>query len=182
MFNSCRGLVHKQVNTLVIVDMQEHFLQPKDTYRNVLSHVVKEVRLAKRRGDYILVVEYESALRNQDIIHGSRGSEVVPTSTPIRQAIGQYAKVCYVYKGDMDGGEEVYQTLIERKIPHSHVRICGVYAEWCVQETVLSLSHKIPKSRIHLVRDGIASHACSIERKENAIKNMTFYDNIEVLT
>lgn len=182
MYDSRRSLGHKQVNTLVIVDMQEHFLQPTDTYRDVLSQVVKEVRLAKRRGDHILIVEYESALRNQNIIHGERGSEVVPTSAAIHQAIGKYTKACYVYKREMSGGEEVYQTLKEKNIPHSHVRICGVYAEWCVQETVLDLRKKIPKSRIHLVRDGIASHFCDNSRKENAIKDMTFYDNITVLT
>jgi nicotinamidase-related amidase len=81
----------------------------------------------------------------------------------------------------VNGGNEVYRTLLEKNIPHTHVRICGVYADACVQETVLDLSKRIPDSQIHLVRNGIASCGNHPERTDGAIKDMTFFHNIKVL-
>lgn len=182
MFNSGRGLVHKQVNTLVIIDMQDNFLCPVEAYQSTISHTIKEIRLAKRRGDHILIVEFESALSNSGFIHDTVGSKAVPTNADIKKAVGTYRKACFVFKRMVNGGSEVYQTLLEKNIPHSHIRVCGVYADACVHETVVDLAKRIPKSQIHLVKNGVATCGNNLDRREEALKNMVWYsENIKVL-
>lgn len=181
MSNSGRGLVHKQVNTLVIIDMQDTFLWPIETYKPVISHVIREIRLAKRRGDHILVVEFETVLSNSGFIYDTVGCKSAPTHADLKKAIGTYNKACFVFKRMVNGGREVHQTLLEKNIPHTNVRICGVYADACVRETVVDLSKRIPKSQIHLVKNGIATCGNNIDNREHAIKDMTFFENIKVL-
>ena len=116
---------------LVVIDMQlEFYRRCKDNFthpdgiRQVAKNIEKEILLAKRLDNPVLIVTYSGAGRNIPIIS---------------KAYHGYQKAKRVSKRDDDGAKEIDCSLRgDHSLP---LRICGVNTTCCVQETALSLRH-----------------------------------------
>lgn len=112
---------------LCIIDMQYHF---ENSARVIINQVVHQVKLAQRRRDPIIVVEYDS----DSIAEGDD-----ETFTEIVDAIGEYPQKFLCKKENDDGGIEIVDVLKANKIFHSTLRLTGVNTDCCVFDTGCSL-------------------------------------------
>lgn len=176
--------------TLVIIDAQHFFFadpvdhmdgctNSKELYANCIDGIVEEINLAKRRGDYIIFVEW---LSNPNAVIGDQTNAFLPTHKDLLSLVSEYNKKCFVYKYREDGGNEVYQALIERKLPSKHIRIAGVYSGYCVKETTDTLAKKLPCSKIKIIKKATACYKNNKLNKNNALKDLAFkHTNISVI-
>lgn len=165
---------------LVIIDMQDTFLSADEGnyYSRCIKNVARQIKLAKRRGDHILVVEY---VHGPHKVINKKSCATAPTTSSLNNLLKNYKNKVYVYKRDNDGGLEILQTLKSKKIPHKNVRVCGVYANYCVRETVTTMAEKMNTTKIHLVKNAISCHEGRSDGKKDAIKNMTTFKNVKVM-
>lgn len=107
--------------TLCIVDMQSKFR----THTQVIEGVLKEIRLAKRRGSPIVVLEYHP------------GGDTIE---PIHKELHPYSNlVAFAIKDRDDGSMEFLEAAEERGFTNRRVRVCGVNGCFCVHDTVYGL-------------------------------------------
>ncbi len=131
--------------TLCIIDMQEEFNAATDP--DTIQGVCVQIRRAKRYDWPVLLLEYGS-------------SETYPHKRSLHQLRGLlkgYEKYHRVIKHDDDGGDKVIAAAAKYKFDISTIRVCGVNADCCVQETVYGILKQIPKTRIELVHNGCNS-------------------------
>lgn len=167
--------------TLVVIDMQHDFLWAGvKEYHKAIRGTLEQIRLAKNRGDHILMVEFDAVARGKKI-NDSVGSSARKSHTSLTKALKNYPKVTYVFKNQMDGGAEVVKTLRDKKIPRSTIRVCGVYAGHCVENTVMTMSKKLTKSTIKIVKSGIAEHAGDKKGLDSSFARMTTRPNIRAM-
>ena len=128
---------------LVVIDMQPRFLPDEGDLQSpeamrALSGVAREIRRAMRRGMPIILVEYK---------------RYAPTHEYLVELLAGYTRWRVVKKGQMDGSKAVLFAcgLLGLKHP-SRFRLCGTYTHYCVEETVLGLSRKRPRSLIDVVK------------------------------
>ncbi len=114
-------------------------------------------------------------------INDSVGSSDRKSHTRLTKALKDYPKVTYVFKNQMDGGAEVVKTLRDKRIPRSTIRVCGVYAGHCVENTVMTMSKKLTKSTIKIVKEGIAGHSGSKWELTESFLRMTTRPNIRAM-
>ena len=128
---------------LIVIDMQPGF----GATESVLDAVVHEVKKARRRNEWVLVVEYEARGR---------------TPYRITRELKGYKKYDKVIKERNDGGTAIFNRLTRRRwsfsypvVPRaSHFKVCGINTDACVFETVRSLSYL--KGKVTVL-----SHACA---------------------
>lgn len=108
--------------TLLIIDMQEGFRSAQSL--QLQERIAHEVKLAKKRGAAIVVVEYDGFGK---------------THVPIQEAIGDYKLQATVHKNRDDGSEEVFIAANENGFDIKHWRVCGVNIAYCVNKTVSGL-------------------------------------------
>lgn len=164
-------------HTLVVIDMQVRFID-HDMYKDCIQGVVNQVQLAKYRNDHIVIVEYDAS---QTELVTSSTSKDWPTTSVVNNLLLEYKKACYVSKKNNDGGVEVLQAMRTRNIPHDILRVCGVYANWCVRSTVETLAAHLKKSQINLIDNAIACAAADINSKSEALLNLRKFKNVRVL-
>lgn len=182
MLNFGRTLPYKKVNhTLVVIDMQSYFIGDpvQDKYLSCLKKVGQEIISAKKRGSNIILVECDYHENKPASPRLGKVSCAYPTVSVINRLVKGYDKYVYVYKYGQDGSREIIDALAKKKIPRSNIRICGVYAEMCVKDTVLGLRRGLPRSHFYLVKDGIQS-AYRDASLSNVFNDLTFYDNIKL--
>jgi len=130
---------------LVIIDMQPLFSASQD--KSVLRNVCKEIKKAKKRNDYIIVVELGQACNT-----ASR------TDYRIISAIAQYSPTLFVTKIGQDGSIEICEALDRNlfnqthRMPETTFRFVGVNATLCVLATVKGLAKQLPQANIQVVR------------------------------
>lgn len=182
MSDSSRRLGNKQVaDTLVVIDMQTRFFDKEcDEYQECIKNTAHQIALAKRRGDYILMVEFENGHYKT---YSKKTSTDSPSLPQLMKLLNGYDKVYHVFKEDQDGGLQVINILNKFKIPRGRLRVCGVYAGWCVQKTVITLASKLKFSKIRLVKNAIAScfNYDEPNSKDDAFANMCFFNNVQVI-
>ena len=112
--------------TLVVIDMQRIF-NPAN-YEEVIEGVIKEIEYAKKKNAWIMFVEFNGFGR---------------TKSKILKHTKEYKKKVKVIKKDQNGAFEIISKSKEKGIPIKNLRVCGVYTNDCVSDTVLGLSNKI---------------------------------------
>lgn len=147
---SIRRTPSKQDGTLVVVDMQDFFV--KDCLNpDLVANVVAEVLMAKRKGWAIVLVECEP-WRNGETI------------TPIAQLLSgsrDYERKRRVSKDSEDGSQEVIKACRENGFSLDNFRVVGVYSDCCVEQTAVSLVHKLEDAFVRVVK-----RACSTNFEE----------------
>lgn len=169
--------------TLIVIDIQNCFVNHSDpAYSCVIKNIIKEVKAAIQRQDYIIFVEYliTNTGISEKIIYRDKSNDQYPTLPELTTLVVGYDKVIYVFKRSTDGGSEVVQTLREKEIPHEVLRVCGAYTGACVSETVQTLSIKLKNSEIKLVKNALASYAGDYWGQENAINYMISMENVKL--
>lgn len=126
--------------TLVIVDMQESFLDSDQ--RRVKMHCKRLIKKAVQDRAPIIFLEYKG--------YG-------PTMDPLIKALGNYKNAYFLEKDDPDGSSEVQKALLKWKLPSNRLCIAGVNTDQCVFETATVLTGRLPKARIEVHADACDS-------------------------
>lgn len=140
--------------TLCVVDMQS----PYSGCYAVLDNVAHEIDLAKRRGDFIVFLEYG-----------------VPGTLPelLERANNKYNKVIVTRKKTIDGSKAFVEAVLEHHVPIKRIRVCGVNRRACVLATVNGLVDEIGGERIEVACN--ATIDTFSEHKWNELDN-TWYE------
>lgn len=117
----CRPPKRVTSRTLIVVDMQDEFMQAGFA---CLDHVLHEITLAKERGAGIVVLEYRDCGK---------------TVKEIRQMLKGYKDKVTAIKVRNGGGDEFFTVAEKKRFNTNKVRVCGVNRAWCVKETVEDL-------------------------------------------
>lgn len=111
---------------LCIIDMQYRFASSAEA---IVNKVISQVRLAQRKNSPIIVVEYVNPYTLEVDIEEEK------TFSEIWDAIGEYPNVLSCKKEFDDGGDEVYNLLLDNQIKDVKLRLTGVNTDCCVYET-----------------------------------------------
>jgi len=129
--------------TLCVVDMQPGF----NACYSIVQETIREIRLAKRRGDGIVFVELNPQYNKE-------------TLSELKEAAhaGGYEKIAYAKKTGGDGSAEFVDAAgAAGWFPLKRVRVCGVNRGACVIDTVRGLIGMISKNvRIELAYEATA--------------------------
>lgn len=106
------------MTTLCIIDMQSRF-SPTANY--CLNNVCHQVKLAKKRKAWIVVIEYRNCGK---------------TFKEIKSLLASYKQVIYVEKNNTGGGKEFLEAAKKANFNTNKVRFVGVNRTCCVLETV----------------------------------------------
>jgi nicotinamidase-related amidase len=117
--------------TLCVVDMQKLY---SGCYE-VLDNVAHEIDLAKRRGDFIVFLEYG-----------------VPGTLPelLKRANDKHDKVIVSRKKTVDGSKAFISAVVKHRVLIKRVRVCGVNRSACVLATVNGLVYEIGGEKIEV--------------------------------
>lgn len=121
--------------TLIVVDMQPEFdaaLNP-----NVVVGVTLEIQAAVARKSPIVFVEYD---------------EAGDTHKGLYSLAKGYRKKARIIKYEDDGSRQIIRTIRRREFDLSHLRVCGVNTNACVQSTVEGLLKRLPESKIEVAK------------------------------
>ncbi len=120
--------------TLCIIDMQPFFISSQKP--DVIKGVIHQISLAKRRRAGVVLVEYDDCGKTDD---------------RIVNAIGNYDRAITIKKFSNDGSVVILKAIKrERFFSRRHLRLCGVNTAWCIYETAVGLSKKLPNATIQL--------------------------------
>ena len=125
--------------TLCIVDMQPCFAasnKPK-----VLKGVMHQIRLAIRRKDSIVVVEYASCYSDE----GHETHQCI-----MEQIINSKCRFTVIKKPDNDGGEEILNACYRHRYSTKRLRLCGVNRTACVYYTALGILYQQPETDVEV--------------------------------
>ena len=162
-FNRARSLAHERFQawlqgtpihhpdkTLVIIDMQDHFLTQND--KGLISRVCELVEYARQKKWAIILVEMESDNK---------------TIKEILDAVGDYPHQATVVKSGMDGGREVIECINSKKTWSLNILICGVYGDQCVSRTVSGLFDNSDLVEVDVIGDAVnPAYSSSSEEDE----------------
>lgn len=128
---------------LVVVDMQTKFLFDDNTgnlynpeWQNLVDEVERLVVDAVAKGWKVFLLEF--------VGYG-------PTIPQIKQHIKDYPLAVTLRKDRRDGSEEVLSVNLRHANGSDTYRVCGVYAEQCVEETVSGLALRQPEAVVEVV-------------------------------
>lgn len=148
---SIRRTSSKQDGTLVVVDMQEFFV--KDCLNpDLVANVVAEVLMAVQKGWAVVLLECEP-WRN--------GETITPIARLLTHGGIDYERLRRMSKDAEDGSQEVMQACRENGFSLANFRVVGVYSDCCVEQTAVSLVHKLEDASVRVVK-----RACSTNFEE----------------
>jgi nicotinamidase-related amidase len=132
--------------SLILIDMQKFFAAANS--RRVQKGCREAIQQAIVDKAPIILVEYQGYLYKRT---------VKALTNVINKANYKYKFV--VTKDDDDGADEVYQLLIDYKLPHRKIKVCGVNTDCCVYSTVLGLikRHKFKSNNIEIISNACGS-------------------------
>lgn len=119
--------------TLCVVDMQPSF----GTFRHCKEAVEHEIKLAKRRNDGIIFLEYYNY------------GKTIPELTDLAKFNG-YNRIGSIWKHRDGGGQEVVKAARKYGFTTERIRVCGVNRGACVSSTIEDLLNELPDSRIEI--------------------------------
>jgi hypothetical protein len=129
--------------------MQSRFLKyiDKEKKSDLIADVVHEVKAARKNEERIILVELSRKYNGK-------------TSNSIVDAlIGYHYYV--VEKSGMDGSGVIHYLADVQNDPHVSFRVCGIFTDQCVAETVIGLRKHFPKAPISVVSKACASDSGS---------------------
>lgn len=132
--------------TLVIIDMQEKFKTPNNP--RTIAACEREIEYAINNGYYIVFLEYQG--------YG-------PTLPVLVEKTKNYNLVSFISKNFNDGGQEVFNEIKHNSQFLCEIRVCGVNASACVNETVITLNKLLESTSIVLVADAIN---CNLSKQQ----------------
>lgn len=125
--------------TLVVVDMQPGFRDAID--QATLDAVERQILLAIRCNWAIVSLEYDPWRNGETLPQLKRHLE------PYRPRHMMRVKGC-------DGGSyQVVEACEDFGYPMQYFRVCGVYLDACVKQTVLGLSARLPSCSVRAIRE-----------------------------
>jgi len=122
--------------TLVVVDMQSHFLQ-FDSAKTLINSICELIQIARHQKWGIILVKFGSG----------------PVAPAIKAATCGYHRLEEVEKYSMDGGENVVSCLGWNWSWSRNLLVCGVYGDACVYFTVGGIAERDPSVEISVVSD-----------------------------
>lgn len=140
---------------LIVIDMQEDYYSAARR-KGVLKAVKREIKDAKERNALIIFVEfpqYEDSAR---------------TYKSLTNITKNYYKCMFVFKDGPDGSNDIVEFCLENDIDLSrfkHIRVCGVEANCCVEETVRGLMEYYQNDNVifHVIEDAVANPDFSVQ-------------------
>lgn len=149
--------------SLVCVDVQPLYTAARR--KNVLENCRRLFLQAVKDNAAIIIVEYDGAgSTNKNLLSIANG----------------YGNSHTVIKEDDDGSREVYDVLVDNKLPKNLLKVCGVNTDMCVHATVKGLSKRLPASEIHVIADACATSSLR-ERHTEALNKMAALGNVMIL-
>ncbi len=142
--------------TLLIIDMQPYFDAAYDN-KPLFQKIKREIKKAINLNNHIMFV---------------RMTYCGGITRTLRRAVKGYPNVSVIHKDDSDGSNEVLS-----KLNKTHLRVCGVNTDQCVEETICSIAKAYPKRfKIEIIAKGCASDG----RHTLALKRMARKRNIKI--
>lgn len=126
--------------TLVIIDMQEGFMDKYGDERSIAPAIRSLIKCARRNEWPIIIVEY-------------KGSH--ETIEEISIALEGYPHQETVIKTDNDGGYKVIKCLEDHPAWSTNLLVCGIYGNACVPSTVAGLFRNSDWVEVDVVIDAI---------------------------
>lgn len=166
---------------LVVVDMQKEY----PASELVVNQVVKEVRKARRKGEWIMLVEYDESGRTMyRITRELKGYNKVKKVTKVVDN-GAYAilwGLTIPYKATLSSWKSLNKPTPPRRI--SHIKVCGVNTNACVISTVEGLRYLDCKITVLSkacanIFDGKSKEYNQVAH-EHALKTMKKWKNVNV--
>lgn len=153
---------------LVIIDMQPIFDASQAPW--VIENVRREIRVAKRRKEPIILVRYRFSKRSLGGLSDEIDARLLCT-------IGKYPHVYHVEKRKVDGSDEIIKAIEKHNLNKKYLKIAGVNTDACVAWTVNELSRKMQLSTIIILSD--ACHSCSATRDYSGRNKITRRHNVQ---
>jgi hypothetical protein len=144
--------------TLLVVDMQPEVLR----FLSVLfiEKVAFEIRQACNNNHSVLFLESE------DDSHTISGLLNIPAE---KKGFGRFARVI---KYGSNGALEVIDACMVNDFKMEHIRVCGVFGNSCVFETVSGLSRSLPNARIDVVESACDRSILEVSAKLALMANV----------
>lgn len=166
---------------LIVIDMQDTFISRRRSagyshYNSVIDAVTKQCRLAMKRRDPIVFVEYDSytALMRP---YSRFPNEYKPTLSELRRVTNVYGKRYFAFKDRPDGSKPIAKLFQKEKLPGSNIRICGVYTLACVISTLDGLLKTLPQSKFKVIRAACGElYPCDAPKERSHIKDLIKLD------
>lgn len=100
----------------------------------------------------------------------------------IRDKLASYKQKYVIRKSNQNGGYHVRNRFRRLKLERLHeVRVAGLYAEWCVKDTVITLAQLMPESQFRILKPCCIQFAAT---KKHAWEKYDCYlrkmDNLEL--
>ena len=121
--------------TLAIIDVQPKF----SAAEKILDQVVRQIKLARRRSDGIVLVELGGPQSHDEIY----------------QALHGYNRFVVANKNSSDGSREVIDAIYENHYALDRIRLCGVNTCACVLSTLRGLMALDVVQRIEIASDAV---------------------------
>jgi len=170
--------------TLLVIDMQQSFIfrhEQFPRYGQTIDAVKEEIIAAKKREDFIVFVEFCTESRRKEKFN-KYPSRIAPTLGELTNLTINYFNKIFVYKKSCDGGAEVLSALKHYQIPKKNIRVCGVYTNACVRETVKTIADNLSGSTLSVIGNAVTSSGGDDWQHDNGIhllKKMN--DNVVVV-
>lgn len=123
------------MKTLVIIDAQEFWRNFVD---KCIDGIILEIKNAIKNHFGIILVKY----KDRGIIHPQ-----------IQNALKFYKKKTTTTKKMVNGGNQVIKAARRMRFPLCDLRVCGVFTDCCVAQTVTHLSKTLPMSCIEVINN-----------------------------
>jgi len=132
--------------TLALVDMQPGFKDAID--KATLDAAERQIKLAMRRGWAIVLVENAP---------WDNGRTYPQLRKHLMDGRGnwKYNRACTVIKTTDGGGAQVIKACRAYGYPLQYFRVCGVYLDACVEQTVLGILKRIPGASVRCIREAM---------------------------
>jgi hypothetical protein len=132
--------------TLVVVDMQPGYKDAID--KATLDAVERQIKLAISRGWAIVLLENEP-WRN--------GATYPQLMKHLKDGRGnwKYRRAFMRVKSTDSGADQVVEACMDFGFPMQYFRVCGVYLDACVEQTVLGILAKIRNASVRCIREAM---------------------------
>jgi len=163
---------------LIIIDMQPYFTASQS--ESCINACQLEITNAIDKNNPIVFVEYDLDQVFKNLTEHSK-----VTDQRLLSLVDNYSKAFSLLKDDDNGSKEIIKILRMLKAEgeidsatQTNLRVCGVNTDICVYKTIKSLSQKLPKSNIVLVKDACNSlyyynHVQTLEKKLKLFSNVS---------
>ena len=133
---------------LIVIDMQEAYYTATRR-KGILKAVAREIKDAVKRNALIIFVEYPQC-------------DFPETYKSLTNLTKNYEQCLFAVKDQTDGSEEIVEVACDWGVSLSRfrtIRVCGVEANCCVEETVQGLMEHYQNNDVvfHVVEDAVAN-------------------------